>query len=290
MKESLLYEKLPEDRVRCSTCPHRCVIAPGARGLCRVRENQRGILFALNYGKTIALAVDPVEKKPLYHFLPHTKTYSFATQGCNLRCAWCQNWEIAQSPSFQAPVEGRLISPEEHVKNALALHCPSISFTYSEPTIFLEYALDTMIRAKEAGLKTIWVTNGYMTPETLELLLPYLDAANVDYKGADNQVYQKYCGGTSAPVRETLRRMVAAGVHVEVTTLVIPGVNDSPESLDTIARFIAKELGPSVPWHVSRFFPAWKMLHTPVTPKETLDLAEEIGKAAGLLRIHLGNL
>lgn len=290
MKEALLYEKLKEDSVRCDVCHHHCVIAKGHRGLCGVRENIDGTLYALNYGKTISAAIDPIEKKPLYHFLPHTKIYSFATVGCNLRCAWCQNWEISQASKPFMPIEGEDMTPEEHVEWATRYNCPSIAYTYSEPTIFLEYALDTMKLAKENGLKNVWVTNGYMTLDTLNLILPYLDAANVDLKCSNDAISLKYTGGLLSPVIENIRSMLDHNVHVEITTLVIPGVNDSEEQLQTIVNLIVTNFGCDVPWHISRFFPAWNMKTTNITPLKTLEMARDLGLKAGIKTIHLGNI
>lgn len=290
MKEAILYQKLDNKRVSCAVCNQRCTIAEGKRGICGVRENHQGSLYTLNYGKTIAVNIDPIEKKPLYHFLPKTKVYSFAAEGCNFRCTWCQNWEISQSPKPNKPVQGIDISPEEHVKRALTYSCPSIAYTYSEPTIYVEYALDTMKLAREEGLKNVWVSNGYMSGETLDTIVAYLDAANIDFKGPNDGVYEKYCGGKAEPIMENLKYLCKAGVHIEITTLVIPGVNDKPEQLDNIAQFIAGELSPEVAWHVSRFFPAWKMNNTPITPVETMTTARAIGQEAGLKYIHIGNV
>jgi len=290
MKEAILYQKLTEKYVQCAVCSHRCVIMEGNRGICGVRENRQGILYALNYGKTVSAAVDPIEKKPLYHFLPGTSIYSFAAAGCNLRCSWCQNWEISQSPKPDRPIEGAEIPPEEHVWRAIEYDCPAIAYTYSEPTIFLEYALATMKLAREKGLKNVWVTNGYMSKETLDTIIPYLDAANVDYKGPNDGAYEKYCGGRAEPIMDNLKYLHEAGVHLEITTLVVPGVNDKPDQLEKIAHFIATELDSNVPWHISRFFPAWKMLDTPVTPLKTLEMAREIGIREGLKHIHIGNV
>ena len=289
MKEAILYNKLDGGKVRCQVCSHRCIIAEGRRGICGVRENRGGTLYALNYGLTISAAIDPIEKKPLYHFLPGTEIYSFAAVGCNFRCSWCQNWQISQAPKPDLPVEGEEISPEEHVRQALAYGCPSIAYTYSEPTIFLEYALDTMKLAHEKGLKNVWVTNGFMTAETLDLILPTLDAANVDFKGWGDEVYENYCGGHAGPIMENIRTLHEKGVHQEVTTLIVPGVNDSREQLEKIARFLA-EVDQEIPWHISRFFPAWKMPDTPATPMSVLKLAEELGREAGIKHIHLGNV
>ncbi|ADY55886.1 Radical SAM domain protein [Syntrophobotulus glycolicus DSM 8271] len=290
MKEAVLYQKIDENKVKCAVCNQRCMIADGQRGICGVRENNKGILWALNDGKTIAVNIDPIEKKPLFHFLPGTKTYSFAAAGCNFRCSWCQNWEIAQSPKPHKLVQGLDILPEEHVKRALAHHCLSVSYTYSEPTIYVEYALETMKLARDNGLKNIWVTNGYLSMETMQLVTPFLDAANVDFKGPDDSVYEKYCGGKAGYVMESLKYLYLAGVHIEITTLLVPGVNDQAGQIENIARFIAAELSPEVPWHISRFFPAWKMTDTPVTPLETMNMAKETGRKNGLKNVYLGNV
>lgn len=275
--------------MKCRVCHQDCTISEGKRGICGVRENRVGKLFTLNYGLSIAAHIDPIEKKPLYHFLPGTRTYSLAAAGCNFRCSWCQNWEIAQSLKPYKRVEGIAVSPEEQVQRALDYGCPSIAYTYSEPTIFVEYALEIMRLARAKGLKNVWVTNGYMSRETLEAILPFLDAANVDFKGL-NDAYDTYCGGKAEPIMENLKFMHEAGVHLEITTLVIPGVNDKPSQLEEIARFISHDLSSDVPWHVSRFFPAWKMMDTPITPVETLKGAKAIGEAAGLKHIYLGNV
>lgn len=254
-----------------------------------MRENQDGILVAMNYGRTSALRIDPIEKKPLYHFMPNTWTYSLCTVGCNMHCEWCQNASISQQSKPNRQILGDYITPEVHVKNALRLNCPSISFTYTEPTIFFEYAFDIMRLAKEHDLNTVWVTNGYMSNEVLDEILPLLDAANVDYKGSEQRIYETYCGGTSQPILNNIRRMVDAGVHVEVTTLIVPGVNDESAQLRQIATDIAA-IDPAIPWHISRFFPAHHMKDTPKTPYETLRLAERFGREAGLETIHLGNV
>lgn len=290
MKEAMLYEKLGDGRVKCGVCPHHCVIAEGKRGICAVRENREGTLYALNYGKAIAIAIDPIEKKPLNHFLPGTTAYSFATIGCNLRCLWCQNWATSQASKPDRPIYGEDISPEEHVRRALAAGCPSIAYTYTEPIIFVEYALDTMKLAREAGLKNIWKTAGYATKETLDAIIPYLDAVNVDLKGTDDEVYKEYCGGTAQPVLDTIIRFHESGVHLEIATLIVPGVNDRIDQLERMARFIAEEVGKEVPWHVNRFFPGWKMMDTAITPMETLETAAALGKKIGLLHVHIGNV
>ena len=286
---AMLYEKLPNQQVKCLVCNHYCILKKGKRGICGVRENKNGEMHVLNYGKTIASSIDPIEKKPLYHFMPRTNSYSFASVGCNMKCPWCQNYSISQSPKPNKRIEGTEISPEEHVYRAIHYNCPSISYTYSEPTIFLEYAYDTMKLARQKGLKNIWVTNGYMSKETLELILPYLDAANIDYKGLDD-IYKKYCSGNAQSILDNMKLMKEAQVHLEITTLIIPGLNDKLEDLQAIANDIFTYLGSDTPWHISRFFPAYLMKKTQVTPKETLIMAKKIGHDVGIKNIYLGNI
>ncbi len=288
--EAMLYKKLLNDSILCNVCNLHCIINENKRGVCGVRENIKGTLYALNYGKTIAAAIDPIEKKPLYHFLSGTKIYSFAAVGCNMICSWCQNWGISQSPKPDKPIEGIEISPEEHVARAINHSCPSIAYTYSEPTIFIEYALDTMKIAKSKGIKNVWVSNGNMSKESLDAIIPYLDAANIDYKGPDDGVYEKYCGGKATHVMSNLKYLKNAGVHLEITTLVIPGINDKYEQLSEVARSIVSELGQDIPWHITRFFPAWKMKDVAITPLDTLKMAFDIGKNAGIKVIHIGNI
>jgi len=287
--EAMLYEKLPERVVKCKVCPHYCVIKDKERGKCGVRENKDGKLYALNYSRSIASSIDPIEKKPLYHYMQNTSTYSFASVGCNLECPWCQNFSISQSPKTTDRIEGIDIKPAEHVKRALDYRCPSVSYTYSEPTIFLEYALDTMKLAKKEGLKNIWVTNGFMSEDALNLILPYLDAANIDYKGK-NEVYKKYCKGNSKTVLNNMKRIKDEGVHLEITTLLIPGINDSKKHIKSIIEDIKSHVGLDTPWHISRFFPNYLMKDKSVTPIKTIKLAEELGLKAGLKNIHLGNI
>lgn len=287
--EALLYEKLDDLKVRCDVCNNRCVIFPGKRGICGVRENIDGTLFAMNYNKAITTSVDPIEKKPLYEFLPRTGTYSFATVGCNFHCAWCQNASISQASKPQNIILGYDITPEVHVQRALKANCPSISYTYSEPTIFIEYALETMKLAKLAGLKNVWVSNGYMTPEALELILPYLDAANIDYKGS-NEVYLKYCGGNNVKILENMKKMKDFGVHLEVTTLLVTDVNDKLEQITKIATDLIEYLGKDFIWHLTRFFPHYQMNDRRPTNKETLLRAKEIANKLGIKKIYLGNI
>ncbi len=287
--EAILYEQLENNMVKCLVCNHYCIIAPNKRGICAVRENQKGRLIALNYNKAIATSIDPIEKKPLNEFLPNTYTYSFATVGCNMNCSWCQNFDISQNPKPNKKIIGKEVTSEEHVRNAIKYNCPSISYTYSEPTIFVEYALDTMKLAHKHNLKNIWVSNGYMSTETLELILPYLDAVNIDYKGS-NEVYKKYCGGSNIKVLENLSRMKKAGVHIEVTTLLIPKVNESNEQVEEIARDLIKYLGRDFVWHITRFFPNYKMKDHPITKREALINAKRIGNNLGIKKIYLGNI
>jgi len=289
--EALLYRPLENRAVRCELCAHRCKILPGQRGICQVRENRDGQLVSLVYGRLIAQHVDPIEKKPLFHLLPDSRAYSIATVGCNFSCRFCQNADIAQMPSdHQGAVVGRPVTPEAVVADARAKACASIAHTYTEPTVFFEFALDVARRAHTAGLRNIFVTNGYMSAKALDMILPVLDAANVDLKSFSEAFYRDVCGARLAPVKETLIRMKRGGILVEVTTLLIPGLNDSPEELQAIADFLAKDLGPETPWHISRFHPTYRMMDRTVTPVKTLAMARDIGMAAGLRYVYMGNV
>ena len=299
MKECYLYKKLTNSKVLCQTCNHYCLIENDKVGKCGARQNKNGTLFSLVYGRPCAVNIDPIEKKPLYHFLPATKTLSIATVGCNFTCHACQNHQISQIPRgvlsgtpeiYRGP--SPVNSPAGIVGLAIKNGCPSISYTYTEPTVFLEYAFDIMKLAKQAGLKNIWVSNGYFSPQTLELILPYLDAANIDLKSFDENFYQKYCGGRLAPVLENLKALKKAGVWLEITTLIIPTLNDSPAIFEQIAEFIKNDLGPKIPWHISRFSPeiSWKLKHLPATPLSTLETAQKIAQKHGLQNVHLGNI
>jgi pyruvate formate lyase activating enzyme len=291
-KEAYLYKKLKENKVQCQTCAHYCILTPGQRGKCGVRENIGGKLYALNYRKAIALNIDPIEKKPLYHFLPGSYSLSIATVGCNFVCKNCQNWDISQGFKETKEIPGEDILPEEIVKIAKENNLPSISYTYTEPTIFLEYALDTMKLAKEAGLRNCFVSNGFMSPESAKMVIPYLDANNIDIKSFDEKFYQEVCGAKLQPVLDTAKLMKKSGVWVEITTLVIPTLSDSKEIFKEIANFIYKELGPETPWHITQFSGkiSWKLQHLPDTPIETLKLAYEIGKKEGLKYVYTGNV
>ncbi len=255
IKEAMLYEKLDGGSVRCALCSHRCKIAPSKRGVCGVRENREGTLYTLVYGPVIAASVDPIEKKPIYHLYPGSESYSIAAVGCNFSCTFCQNHEISQMPRESGRIAGREMTPREVVKEAIDSSSKSISYTYTEPTIFFEFAQDTGRIAREEGLKNIFVTNGFMTEEALEAASAWLDAANVDLKSFRDDFYKRHCGARLEPVLQTLRGMKKQGIWVEVTTLVIPTLNDDEGELREIAAFI-RSLGEDVPWHVSRFFPA----------------------------------
>ncbi|MEA3254589.1 MAG: AmmeMemoRadiSam system radical SAM enzyme [Candidatus Altiarchaeota archaeon] len=288
MKEAMLYEKL-NGSVKCSLCSHRCTIADGKRGICGVRENKGGILYSLVYGKAVAAHVDPVEKKPFFHFRPGSLSYSIATVGCNFRCKHCQNWDISQVPG-DGGILGEDLEPERIVELAKQSSCESIAYTYTEPTIFFEYAYDTSKLAKREGIDNIFVTNGFMTEESLKDIKPYLDAANVDLKGFTEKFYREVCGARLEPVLDSLKRMKKLGVWVEVTTLVIPSLNDSLDELRGIAEFIRNELGEETPWHISRFYPQYKLKHLPQTDMEVIHKARKIGLDAGLRYVYAGNL
>ncbi len=289
-QEAMLYKKLDEKKVQCQLCAHKCKISDTKFGICGVRQNTDGKLYTLVYGETIASHVDPIEKKPLYHFLPGSYSYSIATVGCNFQCEFCQNWQISQSSKkSDLGISGVPMAPEVVVKNAQKNNCKSIAYTYTEPTIYFEYAYDTAKLAKEAGLSNIFVTNGFMTKDAIETIKPYLDAANVDLKGYSDEFYIKLCHGKLQPVLDSIKLMKELGIWVEVTTLVVPGQNDSDKELNNIAKFIAG-VGEDIPWHISRYHPDYKYMSSPPTPLNTLRKAEEIGKKHGLYYIYMGNV
>ncbi len=289
MKEAMCYTRIENDRVHCFLCSQHCRIEPGGTGKCGVRQNRDGKLFSLVYGKLVASHVDPVEKKPLFHFLPGSTSYSIATVGCNFECAFCQNADISQPPRISGGIYGRDASPREIVEQAQQEECASISYTYTEPTIFMEFALDVAAPAKERGLENIFVTNGYMSREALDAAAPFLGAANVDLKSFSDAFYREKCGASLKPVLKTLEGMKKKSIWLEVTTLLIPGVNDSETELKQIARFLAG-LGPEIPWHVSRFHPAYRMMDVRATPVETIRKARQIGLEAGLRYVYTGNV
>ena len=288
MKEAMLWSAR-DGEVLCVLCAHRCVIEDGKRGLCGVRLNGEGTLYTLNYGKIVSRAVDPIEKKPLYNFLPGTLSYSIAAAGCNFFCDFCQNWQISQTTHDGGAIDGEDVTPADVVAAAQAHKCASIAYTYTEPTVFFEFAYDTAGLARRAGLKNIFVTNGYQTPEAIDKMAGLVDAANVDLKSFSDDFYRKRCGARLAPVLKAISLMHAKGIFVEITTLVIPGENDGREELTRLAGFIAS-LSPDIPWHVSRFHPDYRQHDVGWTPSETIFDAAEIGKAAGLKYVYAGNL
>lgn len=289
MKEAMFYEPVAGDTVACRLCPHGCRIRTGKRGACGVRENRGGRLVTRVHSRVVAANVDPIEKKPLFHFHPGTLSFSVATVGCNMHCLHCQNAEISQMPFDRGEIAGRDLSPEETVSAALRGNCRTISFTYTEPTIYYEYARDTARKAAKAGLENVFVTNGYIEAEPLEAIQPWLHGANVDLKSFRDSFYRRICRARLAPVLETLKRMRSLGIWLEVTTLLIPGRNDGEEELRDIARFL-RELGEEVPWHVSAYYPTYRMTDRPRTPVRTLRRAWEIGREEGLLFVYTGNV
>ena len=289
IREALLYEKLDNKRVHCNLCAHRCTIKPARRGICGVRENKDGVLYTLVYGTLIAENIDPIEKKPFFHVYPGSLSYSIATVGCNFSCEFCQNHEISQMPRSTLMITGKDVAPEEIVAQAKKSGSKTIAYTYTEPTIYFELAYDTAKIAHENGLKNVFVTNGFMTPEAIDTIAPYLAAANVDLKSFRDDFYKKQCGARLKPVLESLKKMKELGIWVEITTLLIPDLNDSDEELKDIAQFIAA-LGKETPWHISRFHPQFKMNSLPVTPVASLHRATEIGKQSGLKYVYSGNV
>jgi pyruvate formate lyase activating enzyme len=289
MKEAFLYEKLEGEKVRCLLCNHRCLIQSGSRGICGVRENRAGTLISLVYGKIVAGHCDPIEKKPLFHFLPGTHSYSIATVGCNFRCTFCQNADISQMPSDQNRIMGEEMTPEEIVRTALRYGAQSISYTYTEPTIYFETALETSRAAVSKGLKNVFVSNGYMTRNCLEAIHPDLHAANVDLKAFSDRFYKEQCGARLKPVLNTIESMREMGIWLEVTTLLIPGLNDSEGELRDLAHYLA-DIDPGIPWHISRFHPTYRLMDRSVTPVQTIRRARDVGYEAGLQYVYAGNM
>ncbi len=290
LKEAMFYEKINNKMVNCNLCSHRCrKIAESKRGICGVRENRKGKLYSLVYNKVIARSVDPIEKKPLFQFLPGSLSYSIATVGCNFRCDNCQNFDISQLPKERKIIIGQKITPEEIVASAKRNNCKSISYTYSEPTIFFEYAYDIAKLAKKEGLKNVFVTNGYITPEALKEIGPYLDAANIDLKSFSEDFYHNNCGAHLEPVLEAIRLFKSLGIWIEIATLIIPTLNDSEDELHMIAEFI-KGVGEEIPWHITQFHPMYKLPHLERTPVETLRQARKIGLETGLRYVYEGNV
>ncbi|NPA95577.1 MAG: AmmeMemoRadiSam system radical SAM enzyme [Thermodesulfobacteria bacterium] len=290
MKEAYFYEKKADNTVKCNLCAHHCTIRAGKRGICQVRENQGGVLKSLVYGKLISQNLDPIEKKPLFHFLPGSRSYSISTVGCNFQCLHCQNWQISQYPRMNnGAIIGQDTSPNEVVQDAIINGAQSISYTYVEPTIFYEFAYDAGVIARSRGVKNVFVSNGYMTQETCKHSVDFLDGINIDLKAFTDKFYKEVCKARLQPVLDSIRLMHELGIWVEVTTLVIPGWNDSPEELRDIARFI-KDVSPSIPWHVTAFHPTYRMIDRQPTPVATLRKAREIGLEEGLKYVYEGNV
>jgi len=289
MIAAMLYEELPDEKVKCNLCAHRCIIQNSKKGICRVRENIGGKLYMLNYGKLIAQHADPIEKKPLFHFYPGSTSYSIATAGCNFQCEFCQNYDISQMPFRENRIIGQDSAPEETLMKAIHLGCKSIAYTYTEPTIFYEYAYDVAQLAHEKNIKNIFITNGFITSEALQIIAPNLDGANVDLKSFSNDFYKKICKGKLQPVLETIKMLNQLGIWIEVTTLVIPTLNDTEQEFHSIAEFILS-VSENIPWHISAFYPAYKLKYLPPTPLAVLNRAQEIGLETGLHNVYLGNV
>ncbi|HXE97460.1 MAG TPA: AmmeMemoRadiSam system radical SAM enzyme [Dongiaceae bacterium] len=289
MKEAMFYKREGEGLLRCGLCRFNCLIGDGARGICAVRENRGGTLYSLVYGKICAEQVDPIEKKPLFHVMPGSKSYSIATPGCNFHCRHCQNYTISQVDPY-APIRGPEQTPQQIVQRAMDNNCSSISYTYTEPTIFFEFAYDTARLARAAGLKNVFVTNGYISREALATIAPFLDAANIDLKGFSEGFYRDYVHARLSEVLDSIVEYRKQGIWLELTTLIIPGLNDSDSELHGIAEFIVANLGIDTPWHVSQFYPTYKLTDRPRTPAATLRRAHDIGIAAGLRYVYEGNV
>lgn len=280
-REALFYSKLEENKIKCELCPVGCIISPGNKGVCIGRKNMEGKLVAVNYGQAVSTAMDPIEKKPLYHFYPGSKIFSTGPNGCNLKCRNCQNWAISQEEVY-----ADFFSSEDMVNIALKNCSIGIAYTYTEPLIWYEYVFDTAKLVREAGMVNVLVTNGYVNPQPLENLLPLIDAMNIDLKSMDDNFYKEVCKGKVEPVLKTIQTVFEAGCHLEITNLVIPGLNDSEEQIRKLVDWIA-QLGDKIPLHFSRYFPEYKM-NTPPTSITTLTKAYEIGREK-LKYVYVGN-
>jgi len=282
------YISLGQHRIQCTLCPRQCQVSPGGRGECRVRENRQGVYHSLVYGNPCAVHVDPIEKKPFFHVLPASRSFSLATAGCNLHCKFCQNWEISQA----APEEtfNFDLSPQKVASLAKENGCATIASTYVEPTIFIEYLIDIGRAGRPLGLLNTCHSNGYINPQPLLDLIPFLDAACIDLKGFREDFYRQLSDGTLAPVLLTLKTLVKHKVHLEIVNLVIPGKNDQPQMIEEMCRWIRKELGPQIPLHFSRFYPLYKLKNLPPTPVATLEMARAMAGKAGLEHVYIGNI
>jgi len=288
LKEASFWKKLEDKIVQCQLCPRKCVIHENRRGFCGTRENQSGVLYTMVYAKPVAIHVDPIEKKPLFHFLPSSSAFSIATTGCNLKCKFCQNWEISQARPEE--VEYTYIEPKELVEKALESGSLSIAYTYTEPTIFYEYMFETAKIARTHGLKNVMHSNGYINEEPLRQLCKYLDAANIDLKGFSDEYYEKLTDATLEPVLKSLKVLRQEGVHIEITNLILPGFNDDETMLRKMCLWIKDNLGDYTPLHFGRFFPLYKLANLNPTPIETLEKARQIALDCGLKYVYIGNV
>lgn len=285
-KEAILYDKVGK-ALNCKICERRCIISPGKTGFCQMRENKGGKIYTLNYAATSSVAVDPIEKKPLFHFYPGTTVFSLGTVGCNFRCKYCQNWGISQAELENIPTRDML--PEEAIRLTKEYGCKSIAWTYNEPTMWFEYTLDSAKLAKKEDIKTVYVTNGYMSEESFQEIRSYLDAANIDLKGMSEKFYEDLCEARLQPVLDNIIRMHDAHIHIEVTNLIIPGYNDSEEDLKALITFMVDEVGVEVPLHFTRFFPQYQMQNIPPTEIKSLQKAHKLAKEAGMQYVYIGN-
>ncbi|MBA2123757.1 AmmeMemoRadiSam system radical SAM enzyme [bacterium Unc6] len=288
MHKALFYEKLEDKKVICRLCNHFCVITNNSAGICSVRINKEGTLYTLVYGKIVADNIDPIEKKPFFHFLPGSFSYSISTVGCNFQCGFCQNYEMAQAPRMGIFPDVPDVGPEQVIKKALQYNCQSISYTYTEPTIFFEFVYDCCKIAKQQGLKNNFVTNGFISPDALEMIAPYLDAANVDVKGNED-FYTSVCKARFEPVLQNIRRMKKLGIWVEITTLLIPEYNDNNKTFDMLSKKFF-DIDPEMPWHFSRFFPAYKFSNHYPTPEQTVYKYRENALKMGFKYVYAGNI
>ncbi len=287
MKEALYYKKVKNNIVHCYLCPWNCVIKPNNFGNCGARKNIEGKLYPLVYAKPVSVAIDPIEKKPLYHFFPGSSALSIGTLGCNLHCLNCQNYDISQSKADE--FIRREVQPKELIETAIKNNCKSISYTYNEPTIFYEYVLETAKLARKKGIKNTMVTNGYINKEPLKELYPLIDAANIDLKSLDEDFYKRICGVRLKPVLEAIKEIKKIGTWIELTNLIIPGHNDKKEQIEKLVKWVKENVGIKTPLHFSAFYPTYKMLDAERTPPQTLLKAKEIAKKHGLKYIYLGN-
>ena len=291
LKEAVLWESAGQGKVQCNLCSWRCVIADGKVGRCAVRKNQAGVLYSLNYDKVCAANVDPIEKKPLFHFQPGSQSFSVAAIGCNFRCDFCQNWQISQMALDSGQISGEVITPEQIVQSAIRGKCSSIAYTYTEPTVFMELTDECGRLAKQNDISNVFVSNGFMTKEAVDFATNWLDGINIDLKAFSENYYKKLCKAKLAPVLETIKYIAeSTDIWMELTTLLVPGENDSDDELKALTDFIVSSAGVDTPWHVSRFHPNYKYQGSVATPADTLERAMQIGKDAGLHFIYVGNL